>query len=213
MTVRSGTGPERELARFTGSTTDGQWLEHAAPAPVADVQVVRVTTLATPGMIGWREIEVSIAPGSSPSACPAAGSNVTAGSNVMGEPSLPGHEPALAVDGDASTSWDPGDPRGPGNVRGWLRVLLAHDVFVSEVRLLLGQPAGGSAEYEITGWLAMGDRSAALGKVGGTTADGQWLSVRGPTPCVALRSIDIGVVSESPAATVAEVQVIGTLAP
>lgn len=67
VTVRSATGAERELVRFTGSTTDSQWLEYTAPTPVSDVQVVRVTTLATPAMIGWREIEVVLAPGSSPS--------------------------------------------------------------------------------------------------------------------------------------------------
>jgi hypothetical protein len=86
-------------------------------------------------------------------------------------------------------------------------------VRVSEVRILLGQPAGGMAEYEVTGWPATGGQGVKLGKVGGTTEDGQWLSVAGPTPCVALRSIDVGVVSESRAAAVREIRVLGTVAP
>jgi hypothetical protein len=213
VTVRSATGTERELVRFTGSTTDGQWLESGAPAPVADVQVVRVSTLATPSMIGWREIEVLLAPGSTPSACPTGSDDLTVGATATGEPALPGHQPALAIDGQASTAWDPGEARGPGNVRGWISVTLAHDALVSEVLVLLGEPAGGTAEYDITGWPSTGGRSVELGKVGGTTRDGQWLSVAGPTPCVALRSINIGVVSESPAAAVREIQVLGSVAP
>ena len=98
-------------------------------------------------------------------------------------------------------------------MRGGITVSLAHDALVSEVRLLLGEPAGGTAEYEITGWPATGGRNVALGKVGGTTRDGQWLSVPGPTPCTALRSFNIGVMSESPAAAMREIQVIGTAAP
>jgi len=213
VTVRGAAGSDRDLTRFNGSTTDHQWLEYEAPTSVADVRVIRVTTLATPSMVGWREFEVSIAPGSTPSPCPAGSDNLTAGATVTGEPALAGRAPVLAADGDPATAWDPGDPRGPGNVRGWIRVTLARDALVSEVRVLLGLPAGGTAKYEITGWPSTGGRSVPLANIGGVTADGQWLAVNGPTPCVALRSVDIGVVSESPAAAVREVQVLGTVAP
>lgn len=211
VTVRGASGSEEELTRFTGQTRDRQWLEHTATAPVTGVQVVRVTTLATPSMIGWREIEVTVAPGLTPSPCPAGTDEFAAGAEVMGEPSLPGHEPALAVDGDETTGWDPGDTRGPGNVRGWIRVLLAGDILVSEVRVLLG-PASAPAGYEITGWTVDG-RPVTLGKLESTTGDRQWLSVPGPTPCAALRSVDVAVTSEAPAPEVREIVVQGASAP
>jgi hypothetical protein len=213
VTVSSTPGADRDLTVFSGRTTDGQWLAYTAATPVTDVRVVRVTTLTTTSMIGWREFEVVLAPGSAPSACPAGGEARTDGATVTGEPALPGLEPALAVDGDAATAWDPGDTRGPGGVRGWITVTLAHDALVSEVRLLLGVPAGGTAEYSVTGWPATGGRNVELGKVGGTTKDGEWRSVPGPTPCVPLRSFMVGVASEAPAAAIREIQVLGTAAP
>lgn len=60
VTVRTDAGEETELVRFTGDTSDGQWLEYTAPAPVPGIRYVRVTTLKTPSMIGWREVEVQV---------------------------------------------------------------------------------------------------------------------------------------------------------
>lgn len=61
VTVRTAAGKETELVRFTGDTKDGQWLEYTAPVPVQNVQDVRVTTDTIPSIIGWREIEVTLA--------------------------------------------------------------------------------------------------------------------------------------------------------
>lgn len=130
----------------------------------------------------------------------------------MGEPSLAGHEPARAVDGDVATGWDPGEPRGPGDVRGWLRVILPRDVLVSEIRVLLSQPAGGSATYEIAGWTTDG-RPITLEKPEGPGGEVEWQSVPGPTPCLALRSVDLAVTSVEPAAEISEIEILGTSAP
>ena len=212
VTVRDAGGAERELARFAGTTADRQWLEYTAPTPLPGVQVVRITTLAASGLFGWREVQVLVAPGSSPNACPPGAPTDSAGVTTMGEPTTPGHETALAVDGNPTTGWDPGGTRGPGGVRGWLRILLPHPALVSQVRILLGSSVGGEATYRITGWDNAG-ASTELGTPRGGTTDGQSLAVAGPTPCVALSSIDVGVESDKPAAEVMEVQVIGTVAP
>ena len=116
----------------------------------------------------------------------------TAGVTTMGEPTTAGQEPDLAVDGNPATGWDPGDTRGPGGVRGWLRVLLPHPTLVSQVRVLLGPSVAGVATYRITGWDTTGG-STELGAPQGGVTDGQRLEVAGPTPCVAMSSIDVGV--------------------
>jgi hypothetical protein len=212
VTVRDAAGGERELTRFTGTTADRQWLEYTSPTPLAGVRVLRVTTLTAPGLFGWREVQIVVAPGSSPSACGPGAPMGTAGVTTMGEPTTAGQEPDLAVDGNPATGWDPGDTRGPGGVRGWLRILLPHPTLVSQVRVLLGPSVASVATYRITGWDTTGG-SKELGAPQGGVTDGQRLEVAGPTPCVAMSSIDVGVESDKPAAKVMEVEVIGTAAP
>ena len=76
---------------------------------------------------------------------------------------------------------------------------------MAELMAAIGNPDTGSASDAC--------RDVELGRFGGTTKDRTWLSVAGPTPCVALRSIHIGVLAESPAAAVREIRVLGTVAP
>lgn len=66
VTVRSGAGTEQEVARFAGDTTDGQWLTTADALSFEHARYVRITTLATPSMIGWREIDVSVGADTAP---------------------------------------------------------------------------------------------------------------------------------------------------
>ena len=103
VTVRSGTGVRQELARFTDETTDGQWLRYTVPTPQERVRYVRITTLTTPSMIGWREIEVAIAEGSTPGPCPAATTLTTPVARTTADPSTGASDPALAVDGNEAT--------------------------------------------------------------------------------------------------------------
>jgi hypothetical protein len=58
VTARSCDGTERGLATFSGQTGDGQWLEYIAPTPVGGVRSLRITTTASTGPIGWREIDI-----------------------------------------------------------------------------------------------------------------------------------------------------------
>ena len=206
VTVRGATGPERELIGFSASTTDGQWLEYTAPTPVSDVQVVRVTTLATPSMIGWREIEVVLAPGSHASPCPVGSANLAIGSATVAPLALPGHPAAFAVDGRPETYWDSGPGASPGII-----VDLGREMFVSEVRLLAVQTLDGVTRVEVTGTGDGGYRM--LGDLEGTTADGQWLSVPGPAPCISLRRVFVNILSPSSTAAWREIQVLGTVAP
>jgi hypothetical protein len=55
----SGTGGEFILAQeFAGTTTDGQVLVYKPPAPMQDIQFIRVETLQSPSWVAWREIQV-----------------------------------------------------------------------------------------------------------------------------------------------------------
>ncbi len=209
VTFGASSGTEHQLARFTGKTSDRQWLEFTAPAPVAGVRIVRVTTLATPSTVGWREIELNVVQGSSPAPCPASGSPLSGVTALMGEPSTAQNGPALAVDGNEATGWDPGETRGPGNVRGWLRLELPKRAQISGIRVLLG-PGPVTAVYEVTWWTADG-RSLAPTRLAPVPAEGGWATAPGPTPCVEVRMVNIGVESASPAALIREIQVLGTI--
>jgi hypothetical protein len=213
VTVCGADGVERELVRFAGATSDRQWLEHGALDPVSDVRVVRVTTLATPSTIGWREIEVDLGAGptpgptssqsttgGTPSACGV--TDLTAGATVAGEPSTTGREPALAVDDDPATGWEPG-------TSGRIRISLTAGAIVSEVRLLVGDPAGSSADYSFLAVLPTNERFL-IGKLSGPTEAGVWRALSNPTPSITFRELEVFVQSQSPAAEILEIQVIGT---
>lgn len=57
------------LAEFNEYTRDPGWLETTFDAPVADIQAVRVETLASPSWVSWREIEVYRGDAESGAAC------------------------------------------------------------------------------------------------------------------------------------------------
>lgn len=210
VTVRTATGKETELVRFTGDTRDGQWLEYTAPAPVKDIRYVRVTTVATPSMIGWREIEVTLAAGWVPGPCPASTTAITSVARTWADPSTGASDPALAVDGNEATGWDPGPVRVQGG-RGWIRVWYASQVRISEVRVLLG-PGSAAAKYEVNVF-PPGELGERLGTLGPVPAGGGWVSLAGPNPCLPYESVYIRVGSEAPAGAIREIQVIGTAAP
>jgi len=211
VTVRTATGEEREIVRFAGATRDGDWLEYADPAPVERVRYVRVTTLATPSMIGWREIEVSVAAGAALGPCPASTTPLTDVARTRSDPSTGVSDPALAVDGDESTGWDPGPIRGVDDARGWIRTWYARQVYVSEVRVLLGT-GSPSAKYDVA-LFPPGEMGTTLGTLGPIPAQGGWVSIAGPNPCLPFESVYVRVQSKEPAGTIREIQVVGAAAP
>ena len=211
VTVRTATGEERELVRFAGDTRDGEWLEYVAPAPIERVRYVRVTTLATPSMIGWREIEVPLAAGAAPGPCPASTSPAADVLRTMSDPSTGASDPALAVDGDESTGWDPGPVRGVDDGRGWIRIWYASQVSISGIRVLLG-PGSAAARYEVV-LFPPGEMGTTLGTLAPVPAGGGWVSIDGPDPCLPYESVYIWVSSAEPAGIVREIDVLGTAAP
>jgi hypothetical protein len=211
VAVRTATGQETELVRFTGDTRDGQWLEYTAPAPVKDIRYVRVTTVATPSMIGWREIEVTLAAGWVPGPCPASTAAITSVARTRADPSTGASDPALAVDGNEATGWDPGPVRGVQGARGWIRVWYPSQVRISEMRVLLG-PGSAAAKYEVNVF-PPGEMGNRLGMLEPVPAGGGWVSLAGPNPCLPYESVYIWVRSEEPAGVIREIRVIGTAAP
>jgi hypothetical protein len=59
VTVQSCDGKALELTTFAAPMADRQWLEYAVTSPLAGIRLVRITTTASPGMVGWREIEIA----------------------------------------------------------------------------------------------------------------------------------------------------------
>lgn len=211
VTVRTATGKETEFARFTGDTRDEEWLEFTAPAPIENVRYVRVMTLATSSMIGWREVEVTVAAGSVAGPCPASTTAITDVVLTKAEPSTGASDPALAVDGNEATGWDPGPIRGVDGARGWIRVWFASQVRISAVRLLLG-PGSAGATYHVV-LFPPGEFGTGLGDIESVPAGGGWVSLAGPNPCLPFESVYIFVKSEEPAGAIRELRVLGTEAP
>jgi hypothetical protein len=55
---KSAGATERLLHEFAGFTQDGAVLEQAPPEPWQEVGFVRVETLTSPSLVGWREVEI-----------------------------------------------------------------------------------------------------------------------------------------------------------
>lgn len=206
ITACGADGVERELVRLTGETKDREWLEHVAATPVGGVRVVRVTTLATPSAIGWREIEIRVPAGSTPDPSPPAticGSrDLAVDAAAAGEPAEPGREPALAIDGDPDTGWGVGE-------RCSLHVTLAAMAEVFEVRLLLDGSAGAAAEYSVVATTG-GNQLLLVGRVSGSSEVGAWRSIVNASPSMMFREFDLHVRGEAPAARILEIQIIGS---
>lgn len=197
----------RELAAFQDATSDRQWLEHAAPRPISGVQVVRVTTLASPAMIGWREIEVALAPEFRPQACARVTTNLALDRPATASVTSPGSKPALAVDGDPETEWDAGAPA-PQSIE----LDLGRETSISTIRLLPAGPADAAIAVVIKA-RDEADHSMVLGVVNQEATGTAWLTVAGPTPCVGLRWISIETGWSVGSVAWREIEVLGTAPP
>ena len=60
VTGISSTGRAFTLAEIRGVSRDGAWLSQALTPPVEDLRVIRITTLASPSWVAWREIELVV---------------------------------------------------------------------------------------------------------------------------------------------------------
>jgi F5/8 type C domain-containing protein len=208
VTVRTPTGEATPFARLTGPTADQQWLAYEAPDTVSNVQVVRVTTLASGSSIGWREIEVQLAPESVPRACAAGTTNLALGRPVTASTSLSGSPSSFAVDGKTETAWKAG-----GQAPQRIEVDLGADVAVSEVRLLVAQATGETGTVNVVNARDTAGNMLNLGFLSGTSQVGQWLSLPGPRPCVGLRWISVETGASDVPVAWSEIQVLGSPTP
>ena len=211
VTFRTGAGTEQGRVPFVGSTDDRMTLAWTAATPIDHVRHVRITTLATPSQIGWREIEVTLAPLPTSGPCPVGTTPLPPVVQVRSDPSGGVSDPALAVDGNAATGWDPGPLRGGTDARGWIRVFYRSQVEIQELRILLG-PGSTDARYEVV-LFPPGELGEGLGTLGPVPAGGGWLSLPGPNPCLPYESVYIWVRSVEPAGSIREIEVRGTIAP
>lgn len=206
VSVRDTGGAERELTTLRGVTRDRQWLEAVASAPMADVRVVRVTTIETTSMVAWREIEVLLAEGSRPAPCAAGATNLALDAAVVAPLELPGHTGSNAVDGDPATIWDAGQPG-----HAVLIVDLGGAAEVSEVRFLTARAIAADERFDVEGSGPAGRR--VLGFVRGPQPDRAWLSVPGPAPCVSLERVVLQLQAPASSASLREIEVLGRAAP
>jgi hypothetical protein len=190
-----------ELTSFVGETGDRDVLVYVAPEPLKDVGILRVVTNRSAGPIGWREIEVVLAAGSSPPACDASETPLLGVTALDGSTSSAG--PGAAVDGDPATAWDPG-PERP------LLLTLAQPSLVSSVRILIGEVPAGAQGWTASVSTALGPRE--LGRLALDGAVDGWLAIPGPAPCVAVTGLQF-VSPNAPNPPIREVQILGVPAP
>ena len=56
--VRSANGSFSEAVRFSQNTRSEEWLVFTPPAPLEDIQIVRVETTRSPSWVAWKEIQI-----------------------------------------------------------------------------------------------------------------------------------------------------------
>jgi len=208
VTVRSADGVETELTRFTGETRDSQSLESTDSAAIANVRYVRVTTLGSPAMIGWREIEILTPEGSLTGPCPAATTPVGGVTRVQADPASPSSDPHLAVDGDEATSWEPAAP-GTTPYAGSIRIWYGAPFRPSAVRMLVGQGAPAFSYTFVLFGPASGQPVTTVFPAIRPAVDG-WITAPVTGSCQAADSLGVYIQSSETPRPVIEIQVLGT---
>jgi hypothetical protein len=207
VTVRSADGTETELARFTGETRDSQSLESLAPAALANVRYLRVTTLASAAMIGWREVEVLTPQGSLTGPCPAATTPITGAIREQADPATPSSDPRLAVDGDRDTAWEPpapGTTKDPGIIRVWYETPFR----ASAVRLLLG-PGAPAFSYTFVLYKPASDEPVTSGVLATQPQADGWITAPVTGSCHTSDSLAILIQSQKTPRPIVEIDVLG----
>lgn len=175
----------QELVAFTGTTRDSEWLEFTAQRPIRGIQAVRVTTLATASPVGWREVEIVLAPESRLTACAPGTTNLAIQRPSTASSSASDSKASLAVDGNRATRWESAAPA-PQSIE----IDLGRDTSVSSVQLLPGGSPADAIAVVVRGRDSAG-HAMVLGFVNNKKTGSDWLTVAGPTPCVGLRWISI----------------------
>jgi len=190
VTGWTAAGTEVPLAQFHGSTHDEQWLTQTLASPVPDIRYVRITTLSSPSMVAWREIEL-LSPGqslppllaaptppaptppvSTPTPGPVVEDRLPDGRIVRASSAYPNAPPAGAFDGVLDTGW------GSGTFPvAWIEIDLGKNVALGSLRLLPAQsPSPASTVHRVYGRLDGTTAEVLLHEFRGITEDRLWIS-------------------------------------
>ncbi|HEY5628974.1 MAG TPA: discoidin domain-containing protein [Candidatus Limnocylindrales bacterium] len=208
VTIRTVDGAEAELAKFTGVTRDSQSLEYRAPTAVSNVRAVRVTTLSSPSMIGWREVEVLTPEGSLTGPCPAATAPITGVAKAVADPPTQTSDPRRAVDGDLATSWEPAPP-GTTKYAGSIRIWYAEPFRASTVRVRSGQ-GGEPFPYSFALFEPVSGQTVTTGFMPAQPAADGWTSASVTGSCHVADSVGIYIQANDTPGPIVEIEVLGT---
>jgi len=187
VTGWTASGTEVPLARFSGDTHDNRWLTQTLATPAPDIRFVRVTTLSSPSIVAWREIEflspgqslpplvaapTPIPPRPTPTAGPVVEDRLPDGRIVRASSAIPAAPPAGAFDGALDTAW------GSGTFPvAWIEIDLGKNVSLASLRLLPGQtPSPADTVHRVYGRPDGQTTEVLLHEFRGITEDRVWIS-------------------------------------
>jgi len=192
-------GTETLLAEFRGPTRDGEWLTQALTTPRAGIRYVRVTTLESPSIVAWREIQV-LAPGATPppldagpSCCaatpvptpapthpvgPVVENRLGDGRLVRASSATVAGPPSGAFDSSINTMWNAGwfPPA-------WIELDLGKNTLVTGIRLMPSQvPNVARTVHRIYGRANGKTTEVLLHEFDGVTSNGAWIEATFDSP-------------------------------
>ena len=218
VTGWTATGTEVPLAEFRGNTHDGQWLTRTLATPAPDIRYVRVTTLSSPTIVAWREIEI-LSPGQSlpplvadptphpPAPTPTAGPIIENwlpdGRVVRASSATTPGPPAGAFDGAPDTAWNSG-----GFPVAWIEIDLGRNVALGSIRLLPAQTPGvAETVHRVYGRPDGKTAEVLLHEFRGVTSAGIWIS-SALDPALPVRYLRIETVTSPSWVSWSEIEII-----
>lgn len=195
-------GAEVLLAELRGSTRDGEWPTETPGTPVSAIRYVRVTTLESPPIAAWREIQV-LAPDATPppivarptqaptqAAGPVVENRLGDGRVVRASSATAAGPPSGAFDGTVDLTWNAGR-----FAPAWIEVDLGAPTTITEIRLLVAQSPAGETAHVVTGTSPSGNLGQQLVEFRGSTHDGQWPTQTLTPPAANVRYVRVETVA------------------
>ena len=211
-------GTETLLAEFRGSTRDGEWLTQALTTPRAGIRYVRVTTLESPSIVAWREIQV-LAPGATPPPLdvnvatpapahpvgPVVENKLGDGRLVRASSATVAGPPSVAFDSNYNTMWNAGwfPPA-------WIELDLGKNTLVTGIRLMPSQvPNVARTVHRIYGRANGKTTEILLHEFDGVTSDATWIAATFDPPRL-VRYVRVETVTSPSWVAWREIAVLGT---
>jgi hypothetical protein len=183
VTGRTADGRDIVLAQFEGTTADNQWLDKTLAKPLDGIRYVRVTTVTSPGLAAWREIEIvspdlrlptmiaMMTPQPAPIAAPVE-ARLADGRVIRASSATPAGGPAGPFDGNTDTTWNSG-----GFPVAWIEIDFGKPVTPTSLRLMASQlPNTGHTTHTVYGRAEGQTKEEVLYAFDGTTNNGEWMS-------------------------------------